>query len=78
MVNITFRKSVLDDIRNYPPMDIIRILERIESTLAADPDYYPELKGVYKGIKRFKVGLYRILFSYKDEELEILKIGKRD
>ena len=78
VASLTFRVSVLDDVKNFPPQDIQKILDKIENTLAADPDFYPELKGIYKGVKKFKVGLYRILFTFQNNELEIPKIGKRD
>ncbi len=78
MTKLTFRKSVLDDVKNFPPEDVKRIMDRIEDTLLVDPNYYPELKGIYYGIKKFKVGLYRILFTFDGKEVEILKIGKRE
>ena len=78
MANLSFRVSVLDDVKEFPPQDVKRLLDKIENTLRMDPDFYPELKGIYRGIRKFKVGLYRILFTYQDNNLEILKIGKRD
>jgi mRNA-degrading endonuclease RelE of RelBE toxin-antitoxin system len=50
---------------------IKRILDKIEADLSEKPDQYPELKGKFTGLRKFRVGDYRIIFTIKDKQDEL-------
>ncbi len=77
MYKITYHKAVVEDLQNFPKEKAEEIIEKIENKLVLDPLYHPELKGNYKGLRRMKVGLFRVIFSVYKDEITILKIGKR-
>jgi mRNA interferase RelE/StbE len=73
---IVVRKSVAKDLRAIPRRDVAKILARFES-LSADPrgPGCEKLSGQEK--YRVRVGVYRILYEIRDEELVIVivKVG---
>lgn len=77
MYKITFHSSVVEDLQNFPKEKSDEIIEKIENKLILDPFYYPELKGNYKGLRRMKVGLFRVIFTVHKDEITILRVGKR-
>ena len=54
-----------------------RILTRIEDTLSKRPYQYPLLKGRFAGLRKLRIGNYRVIFSLFDDEIWILRIGYR-
>ncbi len=60
------------------PKNIQRIIREKLILLSQNPNLLKNnikvLKGKYKGLKRLRVGKYRVIFDQKDEELIILKI----
>ena len=60
------------------PKNIQRIIREKLIILSQNPNLLKNniktLKGKYEGLKRLRVGKYRVIFDQKDEELIILKI----
>ncbi len=77
MFKISFHSEVVEDLKNFQEEKVKEILDKIENKLILDPFYYPELKGNYKGLRRMKVGLFRVIFTVYKEEITILRVGKR-
>lgn len=77
MFKISFHSEVVEDFKNFQEEKVKEILDKIENKLILDPFYYPELKGNYKGLRRMKVGLFRVIFTVYKEEITILRVGKR-
>ena len=75
--NITFKKSVAKDLKKIPQSDVIKILNKIESELASKADSLPDLQGRFAGLKKYRVGNYRIIFTIINETLLILRIQHR-
>ena len=75
---LVFKKSVAKDLRDFPKVDVKRILQRIRS-LAEDPR--PPGCEKLSGQQRYRVrqGLYRIVYEIDDKVLIVLvvKIGHR-
>ncbi|WP_029520938.1 type II toxin-antitoxin system RelE/ParE family toxin [Persephonella sp. IF05-L8] len=77
MYEIKFTKTALRELNslNKPIQELI--IRKLE-ILSQNPDLMKNnikvLKGKYKGLKRLRVGKYRVIFDQKDDELIILII----
>ena len=77
MYEIKFTKTALRELNslNKPIQElIIRKLEILSQNPNLLKNNIKVLKGKYKGLKRLRVGKYRVIFDQKDEELIILII----
>ena len=74
---ITFKKSVTKDLKKITQTDVIKILNKIETELASKADNLPELQGQFAGLKKYRVGNYRIVFTIIDKTILILHIQHR-
>ncbi len=74
---ITFKKSVTKDLKKITQTDVIKILNKIETELASKADNLPELQGQFAGLKKYRVGNYRIVFTIIDKTILILRIQHR-
>jgi mRNA interferase RelE/StbE len=75
---LLFKRSVTKDLRGVPKKDLKRILVRIRS-LASDPRPAGCEKLTETGCYRIRRGLYRIIYTVKDEEvcIVIIRVAKR-
>ncbi len=75
--NITYKKSVEKDLSRLGKPEARRILDKIEKELSAHADNYPLLKGAFTGLRKLRVGDYRVIFAILEQEVVILRIGHR-
>ncbi len=75
--NITYKKSVEKDLSKLGKPEARRILDKIEKELSARADNYPLLKGEFAGLRKLRVGDYRVIFAILEQEVLILRIGHR-
>jgi mRNA interferase RelE/StbE len=61
--NITFKKSVSKDLKKISQADAIRIMNKIATELSQKADTFPELQGDFAGLRKYRVGNYRIIYS---------------
>ncbi len=71
---IAFKKSVSKDLKRLPPAETDRILRKIASELPMKANTLPVLQGRFAGLRKYRIGDYRIIFSIVDETLLILRI----
>ncbi len=76
-IRIEYKKSVARDLKKIDPDDVQRILAIIEEKLPEQAEQCLELKGKFKGLRRFRIGDYRVIFVVLGERLIILRIGHR-
>ncbi|MBD3374590.1 type II toxin-antitoxin system mRNA interferase toxin, RelE/StbE family [candidate division KSB1 bacterium] len=74
---ITFKNSVQRDLKQIDKADARLVLEKIESELAEKADQFPPLKGKYKGLRKFRTGQYRVIFTLLQDTVLILRISHR-
>ncbi|MCH7763565.1 MAG: type II toxin-antitoxin system RelE/ParE family toxin [Candidatus Marinimicrobia bacterium] len=74
---IRYKKSVAKDLKSIDKGEKERILNKIEDTLSNKPNQYPLLKGRFAGLRKLRIGNYRVIFSLLDDEIWILRIGHR-
>ena len=75
---IVFKKSVKKDLSTIPKKDIKRLLNRID-LLADNPRAEGCIKLTGEDKYRVRVGLYRIIYQIRDQELvvSVIKVGHR-
>ena len=74
---IYFKKSVSKDLKKIDISSADRILKKIQSILPDRAEDFPELKGNFSGLRKFRVGNYRVIFSIIDDSVIILHIQHR-
>ena len=76
-MEIRYKASVAKDIKKLDREDRNRILSKIEFDLIQDPDRGEKLKGKFKGLLKYRVGDYRIIYTKIPDGVLILRIGHR-
>jgi mRNA interferase RelE/StbE len=74
---ITYKKSVIKDLKKIDKIDLKRLITKIEKELSKKPESYPTLKGEFAGLRKLRVGNYRIIYAILDNEVLILRVGHR-
>jgi mRNA interferase RelE/StbE len=77
MPSITFKKSVAKDLRKLSKEIRKRIFSKIEEDLSVHPLDYPELKGKFAGLRKYRIGDYRVIYAVLDEQVVITRIAHR-
>jgi mRNA interferase RelE/StbE len=75
--NILYKKSVQRDLKKLGKTEARRILDQLETELSKKPDSYPILKGEFAGLRKYRLGDYRIIYALMDEDVVVLRIGHR-
>ena len=75
--NITYKKSVIKDLKKINKSDLKKIVSKIEKELSLKPESYPALKGEFAGLRKLRVGNYRVIYAIIDKEVLILRVGHR-
>ena len=74
---LAFKKSVARDLKKIEPDQADQILEKIEMDLPEKADHFPLLKGKFAGLRRFRVGDYRVIYTLIEDTALILRISHR-
>lgn len=74
---IRFKKSVARDLRKLGKAEADRILTKLGADLPGSADSCPELRGRFTGLRRLRVGDYRVIFTIVGGEVLIARIGRR-
>ena len=76
--NIVYKKSVHRDLKKLSKAEAGRILDQIERELLKKPESNPVLKGQFAGLRKFRVGDYRVIYALLGDDILILsRIGHR-
>ena len=75
--SVGYKKSVQRDLRQLSRLDAQRICDQIEQELVKNPESNPLLKGRFTGLRKYRVGDYRVIYCVLDEEVIILRIAHR-
>ena len=74
---IAFKKSVARDLKKIDNDQVDRILKKIENELPEKAETFPILTGKFSGLRKFRVGDYRIIYSIIGDAALILRISHR-
>jgi addiction module RelE/StbE family toxin len=75
--NVTYKKSVQKDLLNLGKAEAKRVLDKIEKELSDRANTYPTLKGSFAGLRKLRVGDYRVVFAITEQDVIILRVGHR-
>ncbi|MEW6264017.1 MAG: type II toxin-antitoxin system RelE/ParE family toxin [Thermodesulfobacteriota bacterium] len=74
---VVYKKSVHRDLKKLSKAEARRILDQIDQELSENPDSNPVLKGPFTGLRKFRIGDYRVIYALLRTEVIILRIGHR-
>ena len=74
---IVYKKSVNRDLKKLDKNEASNLLDQIENDLSGHPASFPVLKGKFSGLRKYRVGDYRIIYVVLGEDVTILRIGNR-
>jgi len=75
--NIVYKRSVQRDLKKLAKAEADRILNEIEQELSKNADTYPVLKGQFTGLRRYRIGDYRVIYALLGDDCLVLRIGHR-
>ena len=75
--NIVYKKSVQRDLKKLPKAEAHRVLNQVEEELSKNAETYPALKGQFAGLRKYRIGDYRIIYAILGDEVIVLRIGHR-
>jgi len=75
--SIAFKKSVSRDLKKIDREQAEKILLKIDQELSTEAGKYPELKGSFSGLRKCRIGNYRIIFTIINDTVLILRIMHR-
>jgi len=75
--SVSYKKSVARDLRHLHKAEVRRIFNKIDKELSKNPEKYPLLTGSFAGLRKFRVGNYRVIFTLLDKQVIVLRIGHR-
>ena len=74
---IVYKRSVARDLSRLDKSEARRILNRLEKDLVEKADVYPALKGKFAGLRKYRLGEYRVIYAIVASDVQILRIGHR-
>jgi mRNA interferase RelE/StbE len=76
--SVSIKQSALKSLKNIAHEDRLRIIAAIDQ-LKVNPAAGGVLKGEYSGLRRIRIGLYRVVYEIHDKKLTVLviRIGHR-
>ena len=75
--NIVYKKSVHRDLKKLSRAEASRVLDQIEEELSKKADTYPVLKGQFAGLRKYRVGDFRVIYALLGDDVLILRICRR-
>lgn len=74
---ITFKSSVSKDLKRIGKQNAERILDKIDQELTSEPERFPALSGEFAGMRKLRVGDYRVIFAILDDDVLVLRVQNR-
>ncbi|MEF9426727.1 MAG: type II toxin-antitoxin system RelE/ParE family toxin [Candidatus Mariimomonas ferrooxydans] len=74
---IVFKHSVARDLKQVDKIQAERILKKIESELPEKAETFSKLSGKFAGLRKFRIGDYRVIYSIIGDTSIILRISHR-
>ena len=74
---ISFKKSVGRDLKKISKDQADRILKKIEEDLPKKADTYPTLTEKFAGLRKCRIGDYKVIYTIIEDTVLILRISHR-
>ena len=75
--NIVYKKSVQRDLKKLSKAEAHRVLNQVEEELSENADTHPVLKGQFAGLRKYRIGDYRVIYAILGADVLVLRIGHR-
>jgi mRNA interferase RelE/StbE len=75
--NIVYKKSVQRDLKKLSKAEAHRVLNQVEEELSENADTHPVLKGQFAGLRKYRIGDYRVIYAIVGADVLVLRIGHR-
>jgi len=75
--NIVYKKSVERDLKKLSKAEAAKILDQIDGELSRKPEASPILKGHFAGLRKYRIGDYRVIYAILGSDVLILRVGHR-
>jgi len=75
--NIVFKRSVSKDLKRLGTHVAGRVLDKIESELSRAPERFPALRGPFAGLRKCRIGDYRVIYIVTGGDVIVLRICHR-
>ena len=75
--NVVYKKSVHRDLKKLSKAGARRVIEHLEKDLSKKPETYPVLRGQFEGLRKYRVGDYRVIYAIIEKDVLVLRIGHR-
>ena len=74
---VSYKASVAADLRRLDKAVAQRVLDKLERALAQNPDAGVPLAGEFRGLFKYRVGDYRVIYTKVSGGVLVLRIGHR-
>ncbi|MCD4843657.1 MAG: type II toxin-antitoxin system RelE/ParE family toxin [Methanosarcinales archaeon] len=74
---VEYKSSVSRDLKRLDKRVAKRILQQLEREIGDDPNCGIPLTGQFKGLFKYRIGDYRVIYTRIKEKVLVLRIGHR-
>ena len=74
---VIYKASVAGDLRRLDKPVVARVLTKLERILSAKPDVGIPLIGEFRGLFKYRIGDYRVIYAKTPDGVLVLRIGHR-
>lgn len=74
---LVYKKSVFRDLKRLDVDTKRRIVDLLEKKLLKNPLENPMLKGAFSGLRKYRIGNYRVIYAVLRDDVLILQVGHR-
>ena len=77
MFEIAFKKFVFKDLKRIDKAVLKRIFDKLENDLLKRPEDFPELKGKFAGLRKYRAGDYRVIYAIPEKQVLVTSVPHR-
>ena len=77
MFEIAFKKTVFKDLKRIDKIVLNRIFVKLESFLLKRPEDFTELKEKFAGLRKYRVGGYRLIYAILGQQILVSRVSHR-
>lgn len=77
MFEIAFKKFVFKDLKRIDKSVLKRIFDKLENDLLKRPEDFPELKGKFAGLRKYRAGDYRVIYAILEKQVLVARVSHR-
>ena len=74
---VILKEGAIKDLQRLPTNVAENIFHKVEHELPASALQEKQLKGKYKGLRRMRVGDYRVIFEIRNDTVVVLQVTHR-